>query len=135
MSNQDDSKKIDLTELIDMCNNHPSNVSLSNRAVQDGNKDFNLPTESEIKIFIGDGNLEDAVFKGCDESRELIGVFITPYTFRTGTKFGYLAYHRKKNDNTKIHIKSFHKDNLNPKNALSSLADFFPKSLNGEENE
>lgn len=135
MGNKYDSYKIDIMELINMCDQSPENVSLSYRAVNEGYRDFNLATSAEIKMFIGGGNLEDLVFKGCAPSDLQQGVIITPYTFRTGTKFGYVAYHFKVNDNSKIHIKSFHKDEMNPKNPISSLADFFPKKLSGGTNE
>lgn len=135
MSNKFDSSKIDILELINMCDKNPENVSLSNRAVSDGHRDFNLASEAEIKTFIGDGNLEDLVFKTCAPSDKIPGVIITPYIFRTGTKFGYVAYHYKANDKSKIHIKSFHKDEMNPKSPISSLADFFPKTLVGGKNE
>lgn len=135
MNNQDDLRKIDISEIIEMCECSPSNVTLSNRAINDGFKDFQLLSSSEIKKFIGDGNLEDTHFKGCSPSDQIPGVIITAYTFRTGTKYGYLAYHGKPNDKLKIHIKSFHKDDYNPNNSIGSLADVFPKIFGGGNDE
>ena len=135
MGNQEDLNKIELTELIDMCNLKPQNVTLSNRVISDGYRDFNLESDKEIKVFIGGGNLEEPFFAGCSPSDQIQDVMITAYKFRSGTKHGYLAYHRKANDVSKIHIKSFHKDEHHPKTSVATLASVFAKLLGGEKSE
>lgn len=135
MSSQEDAKKIELTELIDMCNQKPASVSLSGRAQNDAYNDFGLESATEVKTFIGGNNLEDPIFDGCRESEQIKGTYITAYTFKSGTKHGYLAYHRKQTDSSKVHIKSFHKNKMHPEHKIASLADFFPTTLSGGKSE
>jgi hypothetical protein len=131
MECQDNSKKVDIQELIEMCKGSPTNVTLSNRAQQDASADFGLDSASDVKAFIGDGNLENTTCINCVESREIPETFITAYGFSTGRKQGYLAYHRKQTDLTKLHIKSFHKNTMHSKSAIGTLADIFPAKLDG----
>lgn len=124
MGSQDDEQKIEIQELIGMCKDTPDLVTMSKRAVDESFKDFNLDGENEVKIFIGDGNLENLEFKGCSKSDRIQGVVITVYHFNSG-KPGYLAYHRNAKFPEKVHIKSFHKNDSHPKSNFSTLGDFF----------
>lgn len=140
MSNQEDlnKHKIELKDLVQMCAEAPDNVTLSNRAEKDAYTDFGLPNKAEVKKFIGDGNLENPVFLKCSNSEQIADVVITEYNFQSGRKQGYLAYHKNKRDQTKVNIKSFHKNQMHPQAPLGTLGDLLGKDLLkdiGERNE
>src|SRR5690606_2844595 len=125
----DDKHKIDIEDLIRMCEETPQKVSFTSRAEKEAARDFNLNSKTEIRDFIADAGWDYLEYEKCAESDQIKGTFITSYKFRSGQTHGYIAYH-KKYGSSGIHVKSFHKDEFHPKNPIGTIGDIIRITMN-----
>lgn len=114
-----------------MCQLDPDSVSIAKKSALDrAANEFGLMSADEIKKFIGDDAFDSTSQCRPTQSDLLPGTTIAAYKFTSGSKKGYLAFHRPYGKTTGIHIKSFHKDDTDP--SLGTMEDLFKDLLGGK---
>jgi hypothetical protein len=78
------------------CGQRPPQVFVSTGAQKDASDYFKLNTQQAVRDFIFNGGLEDLKFRHSDIWRNNpdpnVKIMEDEYSFRTGSKYGYLAF-------------------------------------------